>query len=82
MMSSPPCHNTVAGSTSLQQSQLGSFPHGHPVLGRRIWASGFLLVESILCSLLIYNVLMLRMLSQKQHLGEEAWCRIIKNNGI
>lgn len=76
------CHNAAAGSGSSQQSQLGFFPHGHQCRRAESRPEVFLLVEFILCSLLTYSVLRLRMLSQKQHLGGGTWCRIIKNDWI
>lgn len=79
--STPRCHNAAAGSASSQQSQLGFFPRGHQCWRAESRPEVFL-VEFILCSLLTYGGLRLRMLSQEQHLGGGAWCRIIKNDGI
>ena len=70
------CHNAAAGSASSQQSQLGFFPRGHQCWRAESRPEVFLLVEFILCSLLTYSVLRLRMLSRKQHLGGGGWCRI------
>lgn len=81
-VTSPPrCHNAAAGSASSQQSQLGFFLCGHQCWRAESRPEVFL-VEFILCSLLTYGGLRLRMLSQEQHLGGGAWCRIIKNDGI